>query len=364
MRNGVSHHLFAGVQDIATIQGTGSAAKAYHNAADLLNSSTVMTDSAGAISETMDYYPFGSLRIDSKIGAFSEQRKYIGQEYDADTGLNYLNARYYNATLARFISQDPMFWSFNVAWLTDPQNQNSYAYARNNPIAGSDPSGLLTAFFPGTWTESKNISANFIPDFKSTFVKQGSGDNFWMPSQKLYDNDASRQAVAHEFTDYLSTYQFKEGETFNIGGHSHGGNVGIIVSQMTDRKIDNLVTLGTPERADYQPGSTIQRHINAFSYLDAVQSFGGEIPSSTWAGGIVGGILGSIGGPIGSAIGATIGAGVGYKLGWGEASPAGKKFSGAENVNVTWEAGLDITRVHQNLSSTSVWSKIDKQINK
>ncbi|GEM_PF-836282 len=136
-------HIFAGSQDIATIQGSGASAKVYYATTDSLNSSTVMTDSTGAIAETMDYYPFGEMRLDTKPAGstLNEQRKYIGQEYDADTGLNYLNARYYNATLARFISQDPMFWSFDANWLADPQNQNAYAYARNNPITLSDPSG-------------------------------------------------------------------------------------------------------------------------------------------------------------------------------------------------------------------------------
>ena len=75
------------------------------------------------------------------MSGYAEQRKFIGQEYDAETGLNYLNARYYNANTGRFVSEDPMFWNFDQAWLADPQNQNSYAYARNNPIILSDPSG-------------------------------------------------------------------------------------------------------------------------------------------------------------------------------------------------------------------------------
>ncbi|MBI3337113.1 MAG: RHS repeat-associated core domain-containing protein [Candidatus Staskawiczbacteria bacterium] len=73
--------------------------------------------------------------------AFSEQRKFIGQEHDDDTGLDYLNARYYNPNTGRFISQDPMFWDFSEDYLSDPQQWNSYSYARNNPIVGSDPSG-------------------------------------------------------------------------------------------------------------------------------------------------------------------------------------------------------------------------------
>jgi len=73
--------------------------------------------------------------------AFTEQRKFIGEEYDATTDLNYLNARYYNAKIGRFTSEDPMFWSLPNELLSDPQNQNSYAYARNNPIVYSDPTG-------------------------------------------------------------------------------------------------------------------------------------------------------------------------------------------------------------------------------
>ncbi len=102
-----------------------------------------MTDSSGAIAEIMDYYPFGEIRLDTKPAnsTFNEQRKFIGQEFDADTGLSYLNARYYNGTIARFISEDPMFWGKQN--LADPQSLNSYSYANNNPIVASDPSGLI-----------------------------------------------------------------------------------------------------------------------------------------------------------------------------------------------------------------------------
>ncbi|MBX4200816.1 hypothetical protein KW786_01675, partial [Candidatus Parcubacteria bacterium] len=146
----ITKHTFANGQDIATIDGTGAAVKVYYATVDLLNSSSIMTDSAGALTETLDYFPFGSIRIDKKAGSFSEQRKYIGQEYDIDTGLNYLNARYYNGSIGKFISQDPMFWSFDQKWLLDPQNQNSYSYARNNPITSSDPSGLFVVEVAGT----------------------------------------------------------------------------------------------------------------------------------------------------------------------------------------------------------------------
>ena len=107
-----------------------------------------MTDSAGAIAETMDYFPFGAIRIDKSAApagagqtAFSEQRKYNGQEYDADTGLNYLNARYYNSALARFTAQDPVALLTPEKLLQDPQQLNLYSYARNNPLIYIDSSG-------------------------------------------------------------------------------------------------------------------------------------------------------------------------------------------------------------------------------
>ncbi len=90
----------------------------------------------------MDYYPYGDIRLDEKAGTFSEQRKFAGHEYDADTGLSYMNARYYNGKIGRFVSQDPVFLAaaFNLA---DPQSLNSYAYARNNPLRYIDPTGEI-----------------------------------------------------------------------------------------------------------------------------------------------------------------------------------------------------------------------------
>lgn len=164
----ITKHVFAGDLNIATIQGAGADAQIYYNATDLLNSSSVMTDSAGAIAETMDYFPFGGIRIDEKSSTFNEQRKYIGQEYDNDTGLNYLNARYYDPKRGQFISQDPMFWALPSELLSDPQQLNSYNYARNNPIVGSDPTGLLVELMSRTVFDVKGHDVGIHTFFKIT----------------------------------------------------------------------------------------------------------------------------------------------------------------------------------------------------
>ncbi|MBI2627394.1 RHS repeat-associated core domain-containing protein [Candidatus Nomurabacteria bacterium] len=118
----VTKHIFANGVEIATIEGTGDEAKIKYIHTDNLGSTNVVTD--------------------------EKQRKYIGQEYDADTKLNYLNARYYDGSVGRFLSQDPVFLNpqgqgkeIYTTFLTDPQSQNSYSYAKNNPITFSDPEG-------------------------------------------------------------------------------------------------------------------------------------------------------------------------------------------------------------------------------
>ena len=98
------------------------------------------------MTQTLDYYPYGSQRI--ATGSFSEQRRFIGEEYDPDTAFSYLNARYYEGSRGQFMSQDPVFIDLGVdrrtkALLADPQLQNAYAYSRNNPLFYKDPEGDL-----------------------------------------------------------------------------------------------------------------------------------------------------------------------------------------------------------------------------
>ena len=63
--------------------------------------------------------------------------RYRGYYYDQDTGLYYLNARYYSPEWRRFISPD------DTAYLDSetPNGLNLYTYCYNNPVMYIDPSG-------------------------------------------------------------------------------------------------------------------------------------------------------------------------------------------------------------------------------
>jgi RHS repeat-associated protein len=61
---------------------------------------------------------------------------FTGREYDPETGLIYLRARYYDPSTGTFLQED----SF-PRFLEDSQSLNRYSYVYNNPINATDPSG-------------------------------------------------------------------------------------------------------------------------------------------------------------------------------------------------------------------------------
>ncbi|MBO5412034.1 MAG: hypothetical protein J6A38_02990, partial [Clostridia bacterium] len=69
--------------------------------------------------------------------AYKNPFRYRGYYYDAETGLYYLHARYYDPTTGRFISPD------GIEYL-DPESINGlnlYAYCGNDPVNRIDPNG-------------------------------------------------------------------------------------------------------------------------------------------------------------------------------------------------------------------------------
>ncbi len=294
----------------------------------------------------MDYYPFGSIRLDEKAGTFSEQRKFIGQEYDADTGLSYMNARYYNGTIGRFISQDPLaIESLQTAdnkkfqyILANPQNWNTYSYALNNPLVASDPSGLLTIFVPGTnYDKDAMMNSDLGSRLSSTFGEQAKFF-YWNVDGKAGPNDSgARSLAATALAGLINDYSFAQGEKLNIVAHSHGGNVVMEATSMLHHTIDNLVTLGTPVRPDYQPNmSIIANHVNAYSTRDGVQINGGNDSSLSSLGETIGILMPRLSAQTGKFIGSM----VARQLGGQEAGTAGRTFNGAFNIDITQVPGF------------------------
>lgn len=109
--------------------------KVYYYLYDHLGGVDKMTDEEGNVVCSNDYLPFGDLRRGDCTDN-DEDYGFTGKEKDPETGLMYYGARFYDATLGRFISPDP--WGGD---LLNPQTLNKYSYALNNPLKFIDPTG-------------------------------------------------------------------------------------------------------------------------------------------------------------------------------------------------------------------------------
>ncbi|WP_306332886.1 polymorphic toxin-type HINT domain-containing protein [Streptomyces sp. KL118A] len=96
-------------------------------------SAAIDADSGAVTRRRMD--PFGNERGKAS-GPWVDDKGFLGKSVDSSTGLTHVGAREYEPENGRFITADPII-DFN-----DPQQINGYAYASNNPVTRSDPSGL------------------------------------------------------------------------------------------------------------------------------------------------------------------------------------------------------------------------------
>jgi len=97
---------------------------------DKLGSTLALSDVNGNLTTSYTYGPFGVTTLTGLSSTNPYQ--FTGRE-NAGNGLYYYRARYYNATLGRFISEDPAGF--------DGGNLNLYAYVFDNPVNFTDPSG-------------------------------------------------------------------------------------------------------------------------------------------------------------------------------------------------------------------------------
>ncbi|WP_233182425.1 RHS repeat-associated core domain-containing protein [Paenibacillus sonchi] len=90
--------------------------------------------SAGEVQNQYDYDIFGNPTL--TIEDYAESIRYGGEFYDAETGLYYLRARYYDPYIGRFLSEDSYWGEEN-----NPLSLNLYTYANNDPVQYIDPTG-------------------------------------------------------------------------------------------------------------------------------------------------------------------------------------------------------------------------------
>ncbi|MHB8861524.1 MAG: putative Ig domain-containing protein [Pirellulaceae bacterium] len=113
-------------------QASDGASSFYH--VDGLGSTRALTDVTGAVLNRYVYDAFG--RMLNETGSTPNSYLFAGQQRDSAWGLDYLRARYYDASTGRFVSRDTFPGSDQL-----PLSLNKYLYALADPVNNTDPSG-------------------------------------------------------------------------------------------------------------------------------------------------------------------------------------------------------------------------------
>ena len=99
---------------------------------DALGSPVAVTDAAGTVIDRTDYEPYGAAINKPAYDGIG----YTGHVMDGATGLTYMQQRYYDPGIGRFLSVDPVTANSGTG-----ANFNRYWYANNNPYKFTDPDG-------------------------------------------------------------------------------------------------------------------------------------------------------------------------------------------------------------------------------
>lgn len=129
-----------GNQPFAMIYKHGSAAELYYYLVNAQGDVAAILDSSGTMVASYNYDAWGSCTVynssDAAIGDLNPLR-YRGYYYDAETGFYYLQSRYYDPAICRFINADTFATTDANGFLS----ANMFAYCENNPVGNSDSEG-------------------------------------------------------------------------------------------------------------------------------------------------------------------------------------------------------------------------------
>lgn len=125
--------------------------------ADWQGSIRTTVNDSGTVTARVNYDAFGNVinAVNGSGAAITNVASqlpflYTGKFRDAVTGLQYNNARWYDPRTGRWLSVDPIGFAGG--------DSNLYRYVNNDPVNGTDPSGLAEA---GSWEEAIATTAYY-----------------------------------------------------------------------------------------------------------------------------------------------------------------------------------------------------------
>jgi len=218
----VRDYIYFGGQLVAEYTGT----QLFYYASDQINSTRIVTDSSGTVVYAAAHEPYGGIQK-TWVTTYDPALKFSGKQRDAESDLDYFGARYYDRSLYRFLSVDPVIPG--GAAMDSPQRWNLYSYCGNNPLTYLDPDGRSYLIFSqysgqlyaysGSGVLMGTFSAhNDVAKGKETF------ELGWFP---CYGYNQHLDDSIDDSIDYYGFFSFrtinKEGKiAYDMGVHAGG----------------------------------------------------------------------------------------------------------------------------------------------
>jgi RHS repeat-associated protein len=166
MNTATTRYVYLGGKLIAE---TDSVLGTSYSHTDAIGSPVGRSNPAGQLTSLTRYEPYGATAAGTNPGSNGFTGiGFTGHVNDADTGLVYMQQRYYDPVAARFLSVDPIVTDANTG-----RGFNLYEYAHGNPYRYTDPDGMYVScgkFIQGCTT----IWFNGSPTSASTSVQAAS----------------------------------------------------------------------------------------------------------------------------------------------------------------------------------------------
>lgn len=218
---------------------------------DMNGNTQTTVNSSGTTTYTWDYDSFGNLT--ASTGSITNAFRYTGREFDAETGLYYYRARYYDASAGRFTSEDPVGFVGGV---------NFYDYTENSPETFFDPIGLSRRDVDNIKNTFQNTIDNMVRQGKR---RPGTGRvRGWI--NDLQSHFGNKQACGDQAEtlkqqlqrgNYDTNWHFKVARIDNYWGWG-------VIAWSDDPKDPEL--LMNPWKGDVQTGPGVWNQLNEWDF--------------------------------------------------------------------------------------------------
>ena len=211
---------------------------------DGLGSPVARTDATGNVISRTRYEPYGY----TASGA-TPSIGFTGHVHDADTGLTYMQQRYYDPVAGRFLSIDPVVTDANTG-----ESFNRYAYANNSPYKFVDPDGRDVVFS----VDPKAAGGNG----HTTLYFQDKG-GAW----HAYNQGAAGDAKSSGNLGFLSGQNAKAGVSIDAVSKDSVPKDGLRIS--TNAKQDGLIATSAEQSAATHNSGKVEYNLYSNNCTDA-----------------------------------------------------------------------------------------------